>query len=120
MTADGRFRKYGMRKFPSVFAAFVLTAGSLGILLARNLVEMFLCAELISIALFYIFFTATISVAFPQKRDPEAIFIGGAGKPPYISASELYSPQLSLILGQTDQNDESAGKSEHNVKEAAT
>jgi hypothetical protein len=92
-----------MRRFPFLFASFVLAAGSFGILVARNLVETFLFAELITIALFYILFTATIPVAFPQKRDPEAIFIGGAGKPPYVRAEELYSPRLSLISSEREE-----------------
>jgi hypothetical protein len=119
LTAEGRLKKYEMRKFPSVFAAFVLTAGSLGILITRNLVEVFLCAELITIALFYIFFTATIPVTFAQKQDPEAIFIGGAGKPPYISADELYSPRLSVIPDLTQQNEKSIQESEQDIKERA-
>jgi hypothetical protein len=111
-------KKYGVRRFPFAFAVFVLTAGSFGILLTRNLVETFLCAELISISLFYIFFTATIPIIFPQKKNPEAIFIGGAGKPPYISANELFSPQLSLIPGRTTKNELPVRKHEHDTKGA--
>ena len=100
MKSEGRYKKYGMRKLPSVFAAFLLAAGSFGILVTRSIVEVFLCAELISIALFYIFFTAIIPVVFPQRKDAEAIFIGGAGKPPYVSSSELFSPHLTFIPGK--------------------
>lgn len=107
MSSDTRLKKYGMRKFPFVFAAFVLAAGSFGILVAGNVIETFLFAELITIALFYILFTATIPAVFPQKRNPEAIFIGGAGKPPYVRAEELYSPRLSLISGERGGNSES-------------
>jgi len=117
LNSNGRLKKYGVRRYPSVFAAFVLVGGSFGILVARNLVEVFLSAELISIALFYILFTATIPIAFPQKKNPEAIFIGGAGKPPYVSADEMFSPQLSLVPDKADRNIES----EHgDAKEAAT
>jgi hypothetical protein len=99
-----------MRKFPSVLSAFVLAAGSLGILVTRNIIEVFLCAELISIALFYVFFTSAIPIAFPQRKDPEAIFIGGAGKPPYVSADELLAPRLALLPGDADQNNRSEAK----------
>ena len=119
MSSDTRLKKYGMRRFPFVFAAFVLAAGSFGILVARNLVETFLFAELITVALFYILFTATIPVAFPQKKNPEAIFIGGAGKPPYVRADELYSPRLSLISSENGGNSGSTGEESANKEEDA-
>jgi len=106
LKSEKRLKRYGARTFPSVFAAFVLAAGSFGILLTRNIVEVFLCAELISIALFYILFTSAIPIAFPQRKDPEAIFIGGAGKPPYISATELLTPKLTLLPSGGGQNDQ--------------
>ena len=104
MGQDERLKKYGMRRFPFVFAVFTLAIASFGMLLTSNLVEVFLFAELISIALFYIFFTVAIPATFPRKKDPGAIFIGGAGKPPYISSSELFTPQLSLISSRIEQD----------------
>jgi len=108
-------KKYGRRRFPFVFAVFTLAIASFAILLTRNLVEVFLFAELISVALFYIFFTVAIPATFPRKKDPEAIFIGGAGKPPYVSSRELLTPQLSLIPGWVEQ--ETSGESGHGAME---
>ena len=86
-----------MRKLPLVFAIIVLTASLIGIVLSRNLIELFLCAELISVVSFFLFFTIIIPAIFPSKVKPEAIFIGGAAKPPYIHDFELYTPKLPLL-----------------------
>lgn len=93
-----------MRRIPFAFAILILTAGSFGIFLARNIIEIFLCAELVSIAFFYIFSTVIIPATFPRKANAEAIFLGGAAKPPYLSSEEVLSPQLPLILGKIDRN----------------
>jgi hypothetical protein len=67
---------------------------------SRNIIELFLFAELISIATIYIFLSTLIPTLFPIKSNPESIFIGGVGKPPYISENELYSPSLPIFEGK--------------------
>jgi len=93
-----------MRRFPLAFATFILTLGSFGIALAKSVIEVFLCAELVSIAFFYVFYIATIPAIFPRKTNSEAIFLGGAAKPPYVSSDEILSPQLPFILGKIDRS----------------
>ncbi len=86
------------RRIPLIFAILVIGISSIGItLFSKSIIELFLFAEFISIASIYIFLTTLIPALFPKKSDPEAIFIGGAGKPPYVSAEELYSPSLPIF-----------------------
>ncbi|MBS7629820.1 hypothetical protein KEJ23_07670, partial [Candidatus Bathyarchaeota archaeon] len=69
-------------------------------------VEIFLCAELVTISAFYIFFTITLPALHPAKTNPAGIFIGGIARSPYISASELYSPGMPVIYEQFDASSE--------------
>lgn len=91
-------------RVPRAFAIIVLTIGCVGIVTARTLVELFLFVELVSTATFFIFFTVLIPTVFPQKRRPEAIFIGGAAKPPYIHPEEIFSPGIPLLAGEIDED----------------
>ncbi|MFQ6075381.1 MAG: hypothetical protein ACE5Z5_04500 [Candidatus Bathyarchaeia archaeon] len=91
-------------RVPRAFAIIVLMIGCVGIVAARTLSELFLFAELVSVAAFFIFFTVLIPTVFPQKRRPEAIFIGGAAKPPYIHPEEIFSPGLPLLAGEIDED----------------
>lgn len=91
-----------MRRLPLVFATIVLTAGSIGIILSRNLIELFFCAELISVVFFFIFFSIIIPAIFPSKVNPEAIFIGGTAKSPYVHDSEFYTPKLPLLTEEEE------------------
>jgi hypothetical protein len=85
-------------RIPTVFAIVIIGVSSLGIsMFSWNIIELFLFAEFISIASIYLFLTILIPALFPKKSDPEAIFIGGAGKPPYVSADEIYSPSLPIF-----------------------
>ena len=85
----------------------VIGVSSIGIItLARTIIEFFLFAELISIASVYIFLIILIPTLFPTKPDPRAIFIGGAGRPPYISAEEMYSPSLPIFEGKMIEDQE--------------
>jgi NADH:ubiquinone oxidoreductase subunit K len=88
----------------------LLILGSIGISAVRNPVEIFLCAELVTISAFYILFTVTVSALYPSKADPAGIFIGGVARSPYISANELYSPGIPLIYEEFDM----AGRINHN------
>ena len=85
------------KNFPLGFSVILLCIGSIGIIIARTAIEVFLCAELVTISTFYIFFTIIIPALHPMKIDPEKIFIGGVAKPPYISSSELLTPDIPLI-----------------------
>ncbi|WP_455369085.1 hypothetical protein [[Eubacterium] cellulosolvens] len=85
------------KNFPLGFSVILLCIGSICIIIARTPIEVFLCAELVTISAFYIFFTIIIPALHPMKIDPEKIFIGGVAKPPYISSSELLSPDIPLI-----------------------
>ena len=85
------------KNFPLGFSIILLCIGSIGIIIARTAIEVFFCAELVTISAFYIFFTIVIPALHPLKIDPEKIFIGGVAKPPYISSSELKSPDIPLI-----------------------
>ncbi len=84
-----------------IFAFSIMVISSIGILTpSRNIIELFLFVELISITSTYVFLAILIPSLFPIKTDPESIFIGGVGKPPYISADEIYSPQLPFFEGK--------------------
>jgi len=91
-----------MRRLPFAYAILILTAGSLGAALGRNLIELFFMAELVSIAFFYIFFSVIVPAIFPRRVKADAIFLGGATKPPYVRSEEIYTPQLPLISGKID------------------
>jgi len=91
-------------RVPRAFAIIVLMIGCVGIVVAQTLVELFLFAELVSVATFFLFFTVLIPAVFPQKRRPEAIFIGGVTKPPYIYPEELFSPGLPLLAGEINED----------------
>ncbi|WP_455367655.1 hypothetical protein [[Eubacterium] cellulosolvens] len=85
-----------------MIASFILIAASLlGILIPSiSIIELFLFAELISIASIYIFLSILIPMLFPLRSDPESIFIGGVGKPPYISVDQMYSPSVPIFEGK--------------------
>ncbi|MGQ9542614.1 MAG: hypothetical protein ACUVTM_00790 [Candidatus Bathyarchaeia archaeon] len=89
------------RRLPLTFSLLLLTAGSMGIAVAQTPIEIFLCAELVTISTFYIFFTVIIPALHP-KADLNAIFIGGAAKSPYISSTELFSPGIPVIKEELD------------------
>ena len=90
------------RRFPLGFALTLLTGGSVGIAVARTPVEVFLCAELVTISAFYIFFTIIIPALRPTTVDTEGIFLGGVAKSPYVSPSELFAPGIPLISEDLD------------------
>jgi len=90
------------RRLPLSFSLLLLTAGSIGIAVAQTSIEIFLCAELVTISTFYIFFTVIIPALHPVRVDPSRIFIGGVARPPYISATELFSPGIPLISEELD------------------
>ena len=91
-----------MRSHSLAYALLILTIGSLGSALARNIIELFFMAELVSIAFFYIFFSVIIPALFPKRVKADAIFLGGAAKTPYIRSEEIYTPKLPLISGRID------------------
>lgn len=91
-----------LRRLPFGFSLVLLTLGSMGVTIARTTIEIFLCAELVTISAFYIFFTVIIPAIKPMRIDPEQIFIGGVAKSPYVSASELLSPGIPLISEKID------------------
>lgn len=90
------------RRLPLGFSLTLLTGGSVGIVVARTMIETFLCAELVTISAFYVFFAVIIPALRPSKVDPEKIFLGGVAKSPYISGTELFSPGIPLISEDLD------------------
>lgn len=46
--------------------------------------------ELAIVAFFCLIFFSLIPKIFPKKVKPEAVFLGGAAKAPYVNADELY------------------------------
>jgi hypothetical protein len=90
------------RRLPLAFSLALLTIGSIGITVTRTPIEVFLCAELVTISTFYIFFTVLIPSIRTEIVNPEKIFLGGVAKPPYIAASELLSPGIPLISEELD------------------
>ena len=46
------------------------------------------------VSVVYAVFVLCLLAVFPKRVEPEAVFTGGAAKPPYISAEELYRPRL--------------------------
>jgi hypothetical protein len=90
------------RRLPLGFAITLLTGGSIGIAVAKNPVEVFLCAELVTIPTFYVFFTVIIPALRTITVDTERIFLGGVAKSPYLSPSELFTPGIPLISMKLD------------------
>ncbi|MEM2942966.1 MAG: hypothetical protein QXT81_06050 [Candidatus Bathyarchaeia archaeon] len=90
------------RRLPLGFAVALLAGGSIGISVAKNPVEVFLCAELVTIPTFYIFFTVIAPALRPVTVDTEGLFLGGVAKPPYLSPSELLTPGIPLISMELD------------------
>ncbi|MEM3382331.1 MAG: hypothetical protein QXI59_05795 [Candidatus Bathyarchaeia archaeon] len=86
-----------VRRLSLGLSIVLLTLGSIGMAIAHNPIEMFLCAELVTISTFYIFFTVIIPATRPLKVNPETIFLGGVARTPYISATELYAPGIPFI-----------------------
>ena len=87
-----------MKRIPLFFAMSVVSASSIGIFLARSVIELLLCAELISIASLYLFFVVMVPAVFPRRVDAETIFLGGAAKPPYVFPEEVYKPTYSSLI----------------------
>jgi hypothetical protein len=86
-----------VRRLSLGLSLVLLTLGSIGIAITRNPIEMFLCAELVTVSTFYIFFTVIIPATRPVKINPEMIFLGGVARSPYISPTELYAPGIPFI-----------------------
>lgn len=92
-----------MRRLSLAFSILVLMMSTVGIIFSRNLVEFFLCAEIISVTSFFIFSTVIIPAIFPPKVKAESVFIGGAAKPPYIHDFELCRPNLPLLAEREEE-----------------
>ena len=50
--------------------------------------------DLAVVAVVYALLVLSLLAIFPKRVKPEAVFTGGAAKPPYISPEELYRPRL--------------------------
>ncbi|MEM2904162.1 MAG: hypothetical protein QW057_10630 [Candidatus Bathyarchaeia archaeon] len=87
-----------MKRMPLFFAMSVASASSIGVFLARNVIELLLCVELISIASLYLFFVVVVPAVFPRRVDAETVFLGGAAKPPYVFPEEVYRPTYSSLI----------------------
>jgi hypothetical protein len=91
-----------IRRLPLGLSLTLLIGGSLGIGIARTTIEVFLCSELVTISVFYIFFTIIIPATRPSSVDTEAIFLGGLARSPYLSGSELFSVGIPVISEDID------------------
>ena len=91
-----------VRRLPLGLSIALLSIGSIGIAATRTPIEVFLCAELVTVSAFYIFFTVIIPSIRPTNVNPERVFLGGAAKSPYLSANELYSVGIPLISEDLD------------------
>ncbi len=88
------------------FAVVLSTASFVGILFARDIVEFFLAAELISLAVFFILFSMIAPTLFPEKVTASHVFTGGTAQPPYLEDQEVYIPSYPYFKQAEVEGDE--------------
>ena len=94
------------KKHSMTFALVLSTASFVGLLFARDVVEFFLLAELISLAVFFILFSMIAPTLFPEKGTAGSVFTGGAAKPPYLQDQEVYIPPYPYFKQAEVEGDE--------------
>ncbi len=94
------------KKYSMTFAVVLSTVSFAGLLFARDVVEFFLLAELISLAVFFILFSMIVPTLFPEKATAENVFTGGTAKPPYLLDQEVYIPPYPYFKQAEVEGDE--------------
>ncbi len=94
------------KKYPMTFAVVLSTASFVGLLFARDVVEFFLLAELISLAVFFILFSMIAPTLFPERVTAGNVFTGGTAQPPYLQDEEVYIPSYPYFKQAEVEGDE--------------
>jgi len=84
-------------RYPLLYALILLVIGSTLAIFSGNIIVLFLCAELVSVAALFTLFLVIIPALFPRKVEYIDTFTGGVAKPPYLSFDEVYAPKISIL-----------------------
>ncbi len=94
------------KKYSMTFAVVLSTLSFVGLLFARDIVEFFLLAELVSLSVFFILFSMIVPTLFPEKPTAGNVFTGGTAKPPYLRDQEVYIPPYPYFKQADVEGDE--------------